>query len=111
MTYVYTCAECGTFVEHSSRNVELECWTCSSCIPMKRDYRRENAGIAVTTLKREREHTKEEYAAKFLPSNDDFKSAKDPDGKKGMRQWRDQNSPGNGNKKPYWPGEVERTTF
>lgn len=110
MTYVYSCRECDTWVEHSAQNISLSC-PAGCATWLKRDYRRENAGIAVTTLKREREHTKEEYAAKFLPSNSDFAKPGDPDGKKGMRQWREQNSPGNGNKKPYWPGEVERTTF
>jgi hypothetical protein len=80
-------------------------------VPLLRDYKAENAGIAVEGLKREREHSKDEYAAKFLPSNKDFASAADPEGKKGMAKWRDEHAPADSNKKPYWPGETEKRTF
>jgi hypothetical protein len=78
---------------------------------MTRDYRAEAVGVNVEGLKREREHSVEEYAAKFLPSNDDFAGPRDPEGKKGMAKWREEHAPGDGNKRPHWPGEVERSSF
>lgn len=76
---------------------------------MVRDYRAENVGIAVQQLKDERSAGgREGYDRMFLPSNDDFKGPGDPDGTSGMRAWRDQHEPKDTNKKPRWPGSVER---
>lgn len=105
-TYCYRCPECGARAETPHR-VAPYCYRgCPE--QMGRDYRAERVGVAVENLRREREHTKEEYARAFLPTNDDYKSASDPDGTKGMRAWREQFSPAADNKRPYYPGEVEK---
>jgi hypothetical protein len=118
--YCFICPKCGS---ESQRGALPESWEellCGPClgptldgpqIALKRDYRAENVGVAVAQLKREREHSKEEYAAAFLPSNKDFAGPKDPEGKKGMAKWRSEHAPGSGNKRPYWPGEVDKKQF
>jgi len=113
--YCFKCPKCGLQSSAGDRD-QRACGPCivgpeGSVVILLRDYKAENAGIAVTQLKREREHSKDEYVAKFLPSNKDFSSPTDPDGTKGMRDWRDKHTPGTDNKKPYWPGEVEKRQF
>lgn len=103
-TYAYRCLDCGAYLEttiHGHYDGMIHCTKA-----LVRDYQAEAVGIGITQLKREREHPKEEYMAKFLPSNKDFVGPNDPDGKKGMRQWREEHQPKAGNKKPWWPGEV-----
>jgi len=117
VTYCYRCPKCGRQSEAYSRDEDLVCGPClvnsgrdeaetSVVVYLNRDYQAESVGIAMAQLKREREHSKEEYMAKFLPSNKDFAGPNDPDGKKGMRQWREEHNPKSDNKKPWWPGEV-----
>lgn len=105
MTYIFDCTNCGRRVELNDRSVP-GCYTCG--FALRRNYRAENAGIAVADLKKEREHSKDERAAKMLPTNAEFAGPKDPDGTKGMRAWRDRQSPAPENKRPYWPGDVEK---
>lgn len=107
-TYCFTCPTCGTTRETVSREVQV----CPQlCDEMVRDYRAESVGVSIRNLRQEREHTVAERAAGMLPSNEDYKSASDPDGTKGIREWRETHNPAPGNKRPYWPGSVEKKTF
>lgn len=107
-TYCYRCRSCG----HTDTASHRHGVTCPRCdLLMPRDYQAENVGFGVANLKRTREHPVEEYAAKFLPTNKDFATKSDPEGKKGMKKWREEHAPADSNSKPYWPGEVERTSF
>ncbi len=113
-TYCLKCPTCGTRSTAGDRDERI-CGPClisrDAVVPLVRDYRAENVGVAIANLRREREHTVEEYAAKFLPTNADFASPSDPEGKKGMKKWREEHAPADSNKKPYYPGEVDKTTF
>lgn len=89
---------------------EVLCPSCAdrgSDIAMARDYAAENVGVAVAELKRDREARGDE-ARILLPTNEEFASAKDPEGTKGMRAWREAHEPKTVNKRPKWPGEVEK---
>jgi hypothetical protein len=99
--YVYECEQGHSF-EFDVHGLTV----CDCGAKVHRDYRSEAVGINVVDLKRTREHPIEEYAAKFLPTNDDFAGPKDPEGRKGMAKWREEHTPADSNKRPYWPGEV-----
>jgi hypothetical protein len=75
-----------------------------------RDYRAEQVGIlGLPDLKHEREMGSAGNAAQlFLPENKDFAGPDDPDGTKGMAGWRNKHRPKASNKRPHWPGEVEK---
>lgn len=105
-TYCFRCPGCGR--SRTSNNREfLQCGKC--WLYDVRDYRTEGVGVAVAGLKLEREEGGQAALARYmLPHNDDFKSPEDPDGTKGMREWRENHQPKAGNSKPYWPGEVEK---
>jgi len=107
-TYVFRCPECSTSYEVASRSVP-GCYTCGA--ELKRDYRAEAVGIAIGQLKAEREHSKEERMATMLPTNEGLAGPGDPDGTKGIRKWREQFSPADDNKKPWYPGTVEKKVF
>lgn len=109
-TYCFRCRDCGQRTASDSR--EVGSLPAAAEHAWARDYRSENVGVAVQQLKNEREHggTKG-YDSLFLPTNKDFAGPGDPDGTKGMRQWRDEHQPKAGNKNPRWPGEVEKRTF
>lgn len=77
---------------------------------MLRDYKAEGVGIG-SGVRVSRDGLVSDQARLFLPTNDDFKGPGDPDGTKGMAQWRESHAPRPGNKKPFWPGEVERKVF
>ena len=109
MTYCFRCLDCEFRATTSDR--EGAFWNHHNSHRVVRDYRAESVGMAIGNLKKEREHSKEEYAAAFLPTNAELATAGDPDGKKAMREWRDTHSPRESNKTPYWPGEVEKTAF
>jgi hypothetical protein len=79
-------------------------------IAMKRDYQADNVGLGnVSELRKTREGEGSEHL--FLPSNKDFESPKDPDGTTGMRKWRENHAPRPSNKRPAWPGSVERKVY
>jgi hypothetical protein len=80
---------------------------------MIRAYAAEKAGfVGLHDLKISREAGGlTNHAKLMLPTNDDFKGPEDPDGKKGMREWREEHPPRETNKKPHWPGEVEKKVF
>jgi hypothetical protein len=105
-TYVFRCDSCRTRWELTDRDAP-GCFNCGA--RLVRDYRAENVGVAVESLKQERENGgKEGLKRLFLPHNDDFKGPGDPDGTKGMREWRETHQPKAGNKSPDWPGHVEK---
>lgn len=97
--YCYRCTEPGcqfTEVQHSNTLAGiLKCRFHDA--PMRRDYRAEGVGTAIANLKREREWDRAGDgtggAASILPTHDDFKGPGDPDGKKGLRAWREEHEP------------------
>jgi hypothetical protein len=105
MVFVFKCKVCGARAEVPSRDAPICCEA-----QMVRDYRAEGVGLG-SGVRASREPNIHEQAALFLPTNDDFKGPGDPDGTKGMRAWREAHGPREGNKKPYWPGEVEKKVF
>jgi hypothetical protein len=104
--FCHRCIDCGFRFETFERENEF-CRTCGS-FSIARDWRSEGVGVAVANLKADRERGGEADKRLFLPHNDDFKGPDDPDGTKGMREWRDNHQPKAGNKRPDWPGTVER---
>jgi hypothetical protein len=78
-----------------------------------RDYQAENAGLGnLQDLKHDREMGSSNNAANlFLPENKDFAGPSDPEGKTGMRAWRERHRPRSSNKKPFWPGDVQKKVF
>jgi len=97
-TYCWYCKTCGVRWEGNFAGQH-----CASP-DVKRDYRAEAAGVQTLQLKRERE-TGGSSAVRdlFLPSAKDYAGPGDPDGSKGIRQWNDEHTPGNGNKRPLRP--------
>lgn len=107
-TYCFRCPDCGATTDQERREPAPSCF-CLGRPQMDRDYRAESVGVAVANLKHEREAGgKDGYKRLFLPHNDDFKGPGDPDGTKGMREWRETHQPKPGNKSPDWPGTVEK---
>jgi len=106
-TYCFRCRNCGAVTTASTQSMgQYVCYCGSSWV---RDYRAENVGVAVQMLKDEREAGgRAGYDNLFLPNNDDFKGKGDPDGTKGMRNWRETHQPKDTNHKPRWPGTVEK---
>jgi hypothetical protein len=110
-TYCYRCPDCGAQTTSPHRSMSVYVCYCGGA--WKRDYRAENVGVSVADLKAARNGTGglEEVSRLMLPTNKDFIEPGDPDGTKGMRQWRDDHQPKAGNNNPLWPGEVERKVF
>lgn len=107
------CFRCPSYGCPGTMTTSLEPPHCDHG-PMTRDYRAEGVSVsgAVSALKAEREGAGlDEVKRLMLPSNKDFVGPGDPDGTKGMRQWRDDHQPKAGNTRPSWPGEVERKVF
>lgn len=84
-------------------------------VAMARDYQADSPRLGnVSELRNAREAGGLANQAKlFLPDNDEFAGPGDPDGTKGMREWRETHRPKteSGNKKPFWPGTVERKVY
>jgi len=77
---------------------------------MVRDYRAEAVGIGAG-VRVSRAGTMKDQRELFLPTNRDFAGNGDPDGTKGMREWRENNAPADGNSKPSWPGQVDKKVW
>jgi len=106
MTYVFTCPECGRYVETSVREPSPSCACKKMAHPteMARNYRAEAASPQVANLKREREAGgRSAVRDMFLPTAKDYESPSDPDGSKGIRKWADEHAPADGNKRPDYP--------
>jgi hypothetical protein len=118
-TYCFICTACGeTYAVHAPmREGAPELLYCSGehkeLVALSRDFRAEKVGLGnLLDLKHDREGGGPSNMAQlFLPENEDFAGPDDPEGKKGMREWRDKHRPKSSNKKPLWPGTVERKVF
>ena len=105
MTYIYKCQGCGAHYELPIHGFdETNCPRCGKCC-LRRDYKAEGFGIG-SGVKVSRDGTIKDQAKLFLPDNKDFAGPSDPDGTKGMREWRENHTPKGA--KPHWPGEVEK---
>lgn len=104
-TYCFKCRNCGD--TWTSAAAEYECFCTQPDVV--RDYRAEGVGIG-GGVKVSRDGTLRDQAELFLPTNRELAGPGDPDGTKGMREWRETHSP-KSEKNHVWPGEVEKTTF
>jgi hypothetical protein len=108
-TFCYKCKSCGTrfngTTPGTAGEMDLPCVVCGGAIT--RDYKAEGVGVNVAMLRDTRDGTSA-YDRVFLPDNKDFAGPKDPDGTKGMREWRDTHQPRDTNHAPRWPGTVEK---
>lgn len=114
-TYIFKCKLCPARASTDNRENVITCKGFSEphgdCV-MVRDYRSEGVGIAVQQLRDERNAGgRKDYDNLFLPDNKDFQGPGDPDGNKGMRQWREEHQPKDTNKRPRWPGEVDKRVW
>lgn len=114
--YSYLCPACGTTQEvrrpmAEGPPVEVLCYEHGDrLVSMKRDYQADRPGLGnITELRTARENG--DTSSLFLPTNKDFASKSDPDGTTGMREWRDNHAPRSSNKRPAWPGQVERKVY
>jgi hypothetical protein len=109
--YCFKCKMCGARAT-SLQVPEGAVWRCCDTPYIIRDYQAEAVGHSIGNLRAEREQgSKAAYDRLFLPSNKDFAGPGDPDGKKGMRDWRNTHQPKAGNKAPRWPGDVDKQVF
>ena len=112
--YLFYCDDgCGVYQVEAPIQAGPGEQFCTCGKPLHRNYASENAGFkGLWDMKKEREAGGKSNAAKlFLPTNDDFADEGDPDGKKGVREWREAHQPDDTNKRPHWPGEVEKKVF
>lgn len=116
--YSFICPACGHTTEvrapmSEGPPVEVACPAHDNrdgFIAMKRDYQADRPGLGnITELRTARENG--DTSSLFLPTNKDFASKSDPDGTTGMREWRDNHAPRSSNKRPAWPGQVERKVY
>lgn len=112
--YCFICPACGaTYEATASLRVGPTAPYCiahAEVVEAIRDYRAEQVGVSgLLDMKHEREMGSSNNAARlFLPTNEDFAGPKDPEGKKGMRAWRERHRPKSSNRRPAWPGEVDK---
>lgn len=116
--YSYLCPGCGASAAlnrpiSEGPPVEVFCEQHTNPVSMKRDYR---SDVPVFGNRVEMAREREAGGASamrdlFLPTNDDYKGPADPDGNKGMKQWREEHSPRESNKRPNWPGSVSKEFF
>ena len=97
-TYCFVCPDCGQTWTTTERASTAHCTS-----PARRDYRAEGVGFATASLSREREFGLKSHKDQFLPTPADFASASDPDGQKGLREWRESVTPKSENKRPIEP--------
>lgn len=103
MTYCWTCRECGESETTNERTPPLHVHGDCDFV-LARNYRQESVGVAVGTLKRERERGGSgAIRDTFLPTAADYAGPGDPDGSKGIREWNDTHDPRPGNSKPLRP--------
>lgn len=105
MSFCYICPD-GHRIESPQRADRPLCVECG--VPSRRDYHAEGVGLG-TGVKVSRDGTMKDQADLFLPTNRELAGPGDPDGTKGMREWRERVTPKES--KPYWPGAVDRKTF
>ena len=108
MTYCFRCLECGWQGEFASRDTPLH--TCAGGATVVRDWKRENAAPATLQLKREREAGgRTAIRDLFLPKQEDFADASDPEGEKGMQGWLEEHGPKDSNKSPLYPDHKRKS--
>lgn len=111
-TYCFKCRTCGAqftgLTPGDAGELNLPCASCGG--PIARDYKAEGVGIGAG-VRVSRDGTASEMRDLFLPTNDDLKGPGDPDGTKGMREWRENHQPKEAVSTPMWPGEVERQVW
>src|SRR6266498_847324 len=107
-TYCFRCPDCDQALTGNDLELNQGAIHCSS--PIVRDYRAEAVGLSgMVQLKREREvGGASAMKSLFLPDNSEFAGPGDPDGSTGMARWRETHGPKDTNKRPQWPGEVEK---
>jgi hypothetical protein len=100
VTYCYKCPNCETRFEHGAHGLDMECWVCQED-SFIRDYKSERVGANLRHL---RISSAPGYSDDLiLPTAKDYESPTDPDGSKGIKQWREEHIPAPGNKNPKWP--------
>ena len=109
-TYCYRCKACNASFNVPTYGLEqTPCPTCGQCC-LVRNYQAEAVGIGAG-VRVSRDGTAHEQRDLFLPSNRDLAGPGDPDGTKGMRQWREEHQPKEAVANPLWPGEVEKKVW
>lgn len=112
--YSFACSQCAATETVRCTYDEFDALAPPVCShgPMQRDYRSDRVGLGIAELKRERE-SGDLLARTFMPHADDFAGPTDPDGSKGLRKWKEEHAPAEGNKKPKWPSDPpgSKTTF
>jgi hypothetical protein len=116
-TYAFLCPACGEqyWAHVSSARLgppqEVFCQGAhKETVAMRRDYATENVGVG-SGVRVSRDGTNKDIDRLFMPDNKDFAGPGDPDGYKGMRNWRETHLPKDDNYKPRWPGEVEKKVW
>jgi len=109
--FLFKCRLCPTRSETTNREADIECSNGHTPSPMVRNWRGESVGVSVGNLRNERNEGKDGLKRMFLPHNDDFKGPGDPDGTRGMAEWRETHQPRPSNHNPDWPGEVPKRVF
>lgn len=105
--YVYRC-DTG----HSFESPVYGLVDCTSHrAAVHRDYRAEAVGFNTATLKKERDFGVRAGWDRFLPNAKSFESATDPDGQRGLREWRDSVRPAESNKRPMDPPDLKKQVF
>lgn len=90
---------------------EVLCTEHRPSTSMRRDYKRDGVqATGMVQMKNDRENGGS-TSELFLPSNSEFAGPGDPDGNKGMRDWRDSVKPTDDNRKPRWPGSVDKKVW
>jgi hypothetical protein len=104
-TYCYKCLNCEAkftgVTPGSAGELNLPCGSCGGRIT--RDYRAEAVGFSTASLAHAREFDMQSHRDQFLPTPADYAGPDDPDGQKGLREWRESVSPKAGNKRPAEP--------
>lgn len=108
MTFCFRCPFCEFRVETQTRVPEPLCPLHGASTV--RDWKAEGVGVG-SGVKVSRDGLLADQARVFLPTNTEMAGPGDPDGTKGMRDWREKHAPKADNRKPFWPGEVERKVF
>jgi hypothetical protein len=93
----------------SAGELNLPCDKCGGAIV--RDWRAEGVGVG-RGVRVSRDGTNKDLGELFLPGNDEFMSADDPDGTKGMRTWHDTHQPKEGaGDRALVPGYIDKRSF
>lgn len=80
--------------------------TCECGVPMKRWYRNDGVGFAVSGLRKRREQgveTNRDAARLFLETAEEAANPDDPDGSKAIDEFYERFQPAEGNKSPVGP--------